>query len=285
MKILRCEMCGSTELVKQDGVFVCQACNTKYSVEDAKKMMVEGTVEIAGPVKIDNTEEIENILQSARRAMDNELYDSAKKYYEQIMMKDASNWEAPFFLALCSAINCKNGEILDYAVVIEKNAKQSLRLIKDKGLEEEKEREAVSLICSKARATLTSLNRAFRAFVQSLSSSSTMDVIGKTVKEKNGRAVIASAMQQIGDCVIDTFGDKYSQIAIRLWKSAMPISTVNLDIYDKKIDSFLPAEEKERKIQEAKEKKSKVNKRAFIVILLVSIAWVVFVCIMISSGA
>lgn len=41
MKKLTCEMCGSTELVKQDGVFVCQTCGTKYSVEDAKKMMKE----------------------------------------------------------------------------------------------------------------------------------------------------------------------------------------------------------------------------------------------------
>lgn len=44
MKQLTCEMCGSTDLTKQDGVFVCQTCGTKYSVEEAKKMMVEGTV-------------------------------------------------------------------------------------------------------------------------------------------------------------------------------------------------------------------------------------------------
>lgn len=41
MKQLICEMCGSTELVKQDGVFVCQTCGVKYSVEEAKQMMKE----------------------------------------------------------------------------------------------------------------------------------------------------------------------------------------------------------------------------------------------------
>ncbi len=46
MKPLTCEMCGSTNLLKQDGVFVCQSCGTKYSVEEAKKMMVEGTVAV-----------------------------------------------------------------------------------------------------------------------------------------------------------------------------------------------------------------------------------------------
>ena len=41
MKQIVCEMCGSKELIKQDGVFVCQSCSSKYSVEKAKKMMVE----------------------------------------------------------------------------------------------------------------------------------------------------------------------------------------------------------------------------------------------------
>jgi hypothetical protein len=34
-------MCDGKELIKQDGVFVCQSCNSKYSVEEAKKIMVE----------------------------------------------------------------------------------------------------------------------------------------------------------------------------------------------------------------------------------------------------
>lgn len=58
MKKLTCEMCGSTDLVKQDGVFVCQSCGCKYSVEEAKKMMIDGTVEVTGTVKVDNTDKI-----------------------------------------------------------------------------------------------------------------------------------------------------------------------------------------------------------------------------------
>ena len=30
MKHLTCEMCGSNEFVKQDGVFVCQSCGTQH---------------------------------------------------------------------------------------------------------------------------------------------------------------------------------------------------------------------------------------------------------------
>ena len=39
MKKIVCEMCESTEFIKEDGLFVCQGCGCKYSTEDAKKMM------------------------------------------------------------------------------------------------------------------------------------------------------------------------------------------------------------------------------------------------------
>ena len=41
MRQLTCEMCGSTDLIKDGGVFVCQNCGCKYSVEEARKMMME----------------------------------------------------------------------------------------------------------------------------------------------------------------------------------------------------------------------------------------------------
>ena len=68
MKKLTCEMCGGTDLVKEDGVFVCQSCGTKYSTEEAKKMMVEGVVEVEGTVKVDNTSQIQNFIDLSRNA-------------------------------------------------------------------------------------------------------------------------------------------------------------------------------------------------------------------------
>ena len=70
MKQMICEMCGSTELVKQDGFFVCQTCGTKYSVEEAKKMMIEGTVNIQGEVKINRQEEYENYISIAKQNLE-----------------------------------------------------------------------------------------------------------------------------------------------------------------------------------------------------------------------
>ena len=85
MKQLTCELCGGTDLVKQDGVFVCQNCGTKYTVEEAKKMMIEGTVDVQGTVKIDASDKVKNLYIMARRAKDDNNAELASKYYEMII--------------------------------------------------------------------------------------------------------------------------------------------------------------------------------------------------------
>ena len=94
MKQLTCEMCGSNDLLKQDGVFVCQTCGTKYSVEEAKKMMVEGTVEVAGTVKVDNTESIENYLKIAKSAYSSQNQVEAENYANKVIEIAPDNYEA-----------------------------------------------------------------------------------------------------------------------------------------------------------------------------------------------
>ena len=99
MKQLKCEMCGSTDLVKQDGLFVCQVCGTKYSVEEAKKMMVEGTVEVQGTVKVDNSSYVQKYLENARRAKAKEDWEETEKYYNMVEQNDPNNIEAIFYSA------------------------------------------------------------------------------------------------------------------------------------------------------------------------------------------
>lgn len=41
MAQLTCELCGGTNFVKRDGMFVCESCGTKYSVEEAKALMAQ----------------------------------------------------------------------------------------------------------------------------------------------------------------------------------------------------------------------------------------------------
>lgn len=98
-------MCGSNDLLKQDGVFVCQTCGTKYSVEEARKMMVEGTVAITGSVKVDVSEKVQNLYVMARRARDENNAELASKYYEMITMEDPNDWEALFYFNYFKAKN------------------------------------------------------------------------------------------------------------------------------------------------------------------------------------
>lgn len=94
MKQLTCEMCGSTDLMKQDGVFVCQSCGTKYSVEEAKKMMVEGTVEVAGTVKVDDSAKIANYYTMAENAYDASNQKEAESYCNKIIEIEPNNYKA-----------------------------------------------------------------------------------------------------------------------------------------------------------------------------------------------
>lgn len=88
MKQLTCEMCGSTDLMKQDGVFVCQTCGCKYSVEEAKKLFDTTTV------VVDNSKQMENDLKRAKQ-FENEGDDyTAMDYYNKVLDINADNEEA-----------------------------------------------------------------------------------------------------------------------------------------------------------------------------------------------
>ena len=95
MKQLTCEMCGSTNLIKQDGLFVCQTCGTKYSVEEARKMMIEGQVDVSGStVKVDRTENVQNYLMMAKQAYDSGNKAEAETYCNKIIENSPDNYEA-----------------------------------------------------------------------------------------------------------------------------------------------------------------------------------------------
>ena len=94
MKRLTCEMCGSTDMIKEDGVFVCQSCGCKYSVEEAKKMMIEGTVEVAGTVQVDKNNEIDALLKRVFMFLEEEKWKEADEYCEKVLDIDPENPEA-----------------------------------------------------------------------------------------------------------------------------------------------------------------------------------------------
>jgi len=110
MKRLACEMCGSADIVKKDGLFECQVCGCKYTLEEARKMLVEGaveiqgTVEVKGTVQVDNTSYVQRYLQNARRAKEKEDWSEVEKYYNLVEQNDPDNIEAIFYSAYGKAM-------------------------------------------------------------------------------------------------------------------------------------------------------------------------------------
>lgn len=130
MAAIVCELCGSNDVVKKDGVFVCQHCGTKYSLEEAKKLL--------GTVKVDRTEETEKLLLLARRARDDNNSENAEKYYGMVLQEDPNNWEAAFFQVYYQAMQCKIMNISSAAYSVANNVDSTMRLIADISDEEEK---------------------------------------------------------------------------------------------------------------------------------------------------
>ena len=112
MKRLTCEMCGSTDMIKENGVFVCQACGCKYSVEEAKKMMIEGAVDVSQGKVIDgNQQRLDNLRKLADRAKEENDSETAAKYFEQILIEAPDDWEANFYTIYYSAHNIRMGQL------------------------------------------------------------------------------------------------------------------------------------------------------------------------------
>ena len=94
MKKITCEMCGSNDLIKKDGVFVCQYCGCQYTVEEAKKLMVEGIVNVTGTVKVDETDKTANFIELAKTAYNASRWNEADTYCTRILEIDRNNYEA-----------------------------------------------------------------------------------------------------------------------------------------------------------------------------------------------
>lgn len=101
MKRLTCEMCGSTDLIKDGGVFVCQTCGCKYSIEEAKKMMVEGVVQVEGTVRIDNSDKVETYREMAINAYNSGNTAESYKYFLKVLEIDPTDYQSIFYKGMC----------------------------------------------------------------------------------------------------------------------------------------------------------------------------------------
>lgn len=96
MKKIVCEMCESTEFAKEEGMFICQGCGMKYSVEEAKKLMVEveGDAPASGAASASSQEKVENLLTLAENAIKSANNTEAESYASKVLEIDPTNYLA-----------------------------------------------------------------------------------------------------------------------------------------------------------------------------------------------
>ncbi len=99
MKKIVCELCDGTEFSKQDGMFVCQECGTKYTPEEAKAMMkeVEGEAPAAAsstPSVNSNQQQIDNLFVLATNAFESANNKEAEGYCNKIIEMDVTHYKA-----------------------------------------------------------------------------------------------------------------------------------------------------------------------------------------------
>lgn len=220
MKALQCEMCGSQDLVKDGGVFVCQSCGTKYTVEEAKKMMVEGTVDVKGTVKVDTSDELKNLYEIARRAKDAENSENAAKYYDMILIKDPSSWEANYYVVYFKSMGCKIAEIWSAASDMTNCQSSVIQLIKDNENDETLQKAALTEISLRNTLISSMLFNAAKSHYEGIDSSIQHNYIQEYC---NNASASAQIMYNFGDEVEAKFEGKYSDISIQGWKGGIDI--------------------------------------------------------------
>lgn len=267
LKQLKCEMCGSTDLLKQNGVFVCQNCGVKYSVEEAKKMIVEGTVDIQGVVKIDDSNELEKLYLAAHNAKEISDYATALRHYENISSKDPDSWEALFYLVILKTNSIKNGEISSAALSVSNCLNSVFRLIKTNVTEDDERKKCVKEVIDQCMETSSGLSLASQSFYKSLTKGnglialtgiigavSSLGATANALLENQTRySFIADIMRVCGDEIERNFGLKdndYKGYAVSSWKHMLEFDSAYKNMHGAHIFEVIKLEKYVNKIKE-----------------------------------
>ncbi len=248
MVALKCPGCGADiELDDSREFGFCNYCGTKV-------MQDKIIVEHQGKVKVDKSDELDNLIIAARNAIKAGNYDLAIKHYERISILNPNSWEALFFPMICKFDNLTNGEMHSYALEI-KNANPTIfELIKDYVEDKQEQLDAIDDVVNMSYTVASSLMDSSLAFRKSLNSGnglmaltgvtgaiSSASSATKNINEDRERALaIANIMWLCGDSIESTFDmeDKdYSNYAVEAWKKAVDlnkqfINTRNAQLFD-----------------------------------------------------
>ena len=233
MKAIVCEMCGSQDLVKQDGYYVCQNCGTKYEIEAIKNQQV----------RIDTSEKLNNYYQLARRAKANKNAEDATKYYDLVRQEDPSSWEANYYVVFYKAMNCKVGEIGMAAESVKNCIGSTFSLVEENVNDSAERRAAVDEICHASFDISQMLENAAENWYKSINSS----IQANHYSEYTNRQFAAKDIRRVVlDELCDHFGNDstvFVSVAIPLIKAQIDsgkVSLMRLNKYESAIRKYEP---------------------------------------------
>ncbi len=236
MKVLACEICGSNDLVKQEGLFVCQYCGAKYSLEEARKMMVEGTV------RIDHSSELTNLYKAARNAREASDEESAIRHYEKISGMDPDSWEATFYLVILRTENIKNNQIESSAINVQNCLPRVFKAIKETVHNDEERKKIIWEVARQCHETATWLTSASHSFYSTVTKGSGLmaltgimgaissaSSVGEALNEDSDRCLAAANILCVcGNTIEKTFDmndTDYRSLAVWCWTKMMNFHT------------------------------------------------------------
>ena len=211
MNQLSCEKCGSTDLIKQDGMYICQYCGAKYMADESKKLG-------------DNSEKLQKLYKIARQSRDNNDSENAAKYYGMIMEEDPDSWEALFYNVYYRALQTKIFYIESAANSIANCLGNVLYLIKN-GITDTKEQEAaVTEVVARVMLIGDILEQNARSAFKSAACAYAGDLAEKFEKSFSEYQPRTKAIYNIffmlGDLIEKDFSGKsdYTALAAKCWE-------------------------------------------------------------------
>lgn len=97
MKKIVCEVCGSDDIQKIDGVFVCNTCGIKYSLSEVKALLKDDEVDVPQTytknVIVSNDKRNENLIKLSIDSFIKCDYENSYKYSSEALIEDPNNYE------------------------------------------------------------------------------------------------------------------------------------------------------------------------------------------------
>lgn len=210
----KCPNCGaSIQLDNERSEGFCSYCGSKVKVEEAQKLMIQGTV------KVDTSDELANLYQIARRAKDADNSENAHKYYDMILVKDPNSWEATFYVTYYQAMQCKIAEISNAALSVSNSFSGILDLIKNNIQNYEEQRTVLEEIYLRCEVLANMLYGASKDFFEEYSEGS----------EHIERGIYSAGILELLSVEICShFGDAHDEIRAEAISSAVNIHAKTL---------------------------------------------------------